>query len=236
MNTSFSGATLLRFFSVSLGISLAVTSCAPTPFVKTLEHKQHAVSASLGGPLLRIPGVATMPIPFIQGTYGYGWKPNTTLHGSWNVTSAVFGVAQFNFGVTQSVWKNNEKMGVTCSPSFSILGDVYERNVRVYPQLDANYYFNYHTNSSNNRCNYGYVGCSNWFDLKSTKAHGVEQTNHVVFNPQIGHVFQREHWAYQLEMKLLAPYKSNENIVVDYVSPFGNKGGLGVYFGVNYRF
>ncbi len=236
MKQSFLGAALLHKWLLFLSIGSLWYSCAPTPYVKTLEHRQHSVSASLGGPMLKIPGVATMPIPFIQAGYGYGLTKTTTVHGSWNVTSSIFGVMQLNAGASQQIWKHEDKMGATLAPSFNFMVDVFEKNVRFYPQLDGNYYFNYRQNEQEKRTNYAYVGFTNWFDLSSTKAHGVPQSNHLIFNPQIGHVFEREHWNFQLEAKLLAPYKSNQNIVVDYVSPFGNKGALGVYFGVNYKF
>jgi hypothetical protein len=57
----------------------------------------------------------------------------------------------------------------------------------------------------------------------------------MIFSPQLGHVFERGKWNYTLEVKFLAPYLSNQNIVVDYVSPFGKRGAMGAYFGLNYK-
>lgn len=70
---------------------LLETACAPSRYVKPLEHKQHAVSGSFGGPMATIPGVATIPIPFTSLGYGYGLKPKTTVYANWYTTAAVFG-------------------------------------------------------------------------------------------------------------------------------------------------
>lgn len=222
---------------------LLETACAPSRYVKPLEHKQHAVSGSFGGPMATIPGVATIPIPFTSLGYGYGLKPKTTVYANWYTTAAVFGVVQLDAGVTQGLWKNETAtMGVSISPSVNFYTDVFEHNTRLYPQLDANYYYDYWHKSKESskgkeklKTNSFYVGFSNWFDLKSTKAHSQPQTNRVIFSPQFGHTFERNKWNYTLEVKLLAPYKSNQDIVMDYVSPFGNRGAMGLYFGITYK-
>jgi len=40
---------------------------------------------------------------------------------------------------------------------------------------------------------------------------------------------------YQLEAKILSPIYSNEDIVVDYPSAFGNQGALGAYLSIYYK-
>ena len=87
--------------------AIALTySCAPSRFVKPLAHKEHAVSASFGGALTNIPGVAIIPIPNTSIGYGYGLKPKTTVYGSWYSTAALFGVFQIDAGFTQSINRN----------------------------------------------------------------------------------------------------------------------------------
>ena len=83
--------------------------------------------------------------------------------------------------------------------------------------------------------NYLYFGLSNWFELRAEGANGTKVQQHIICSPQIGHTFDRGKWNYTLEAKILAPYVSNEKIVVDYKSILGNRGGLGLYFGVNYK-
>jgi hypothetical protein len=222
---------------------LFIVSCAPSRYVKPLEHKQLAVSGSFGGPMATIPGIATIPLPFTSLGVGYGLKPKTTVYANWYSTASVFGVIQFDAGLTQGIWKNESAtMGISISPSINFFSDIFEHNTRVYPQLDANYYFDYwHKEKESTKgkqklkTNNFYIGFTNWFDLKNVKAHNQPQTNHLVFCPQIGHNFERNQWNYTLEAKFLAPYKSNQDIVLDYVSPFGKRGALGIYFGITYK-
>lgn len=221
-----------------LSFLIGVFSCAPSRFVKPLEHKQHAISGSFGGPIAKISGVATLPIPFTSFGYGYGLKPKTTIYANWHTTAAVFGVFQIDAGLTQNIWINStKKMGVSISPAFNFMVDVFEKNMRLWPQLDANYYFDYYEKEKKEHINrnHFYVGMTNWFELQKTKAHDQNQTNRIIFSPQIGHTFERGKWNYILEVKFLAPYASNQNIVLDYVSPFGKRGGMGAYFGVTFK-
>ena len=228
---------MLKYLIIILLI-IEITGCAPSHFVKPLEHKQHAITGSFGGVLTHVPGVATIPIPNTSLGYGYGLKPKTTIYGNWYTTAAIFGVFQLDIGATQGLWQNSKKtMGVSISPSFNFMVDVYEKNTRVWPQLDANYYVDYFSKEKKDRVNknHFYIGMSNWFELQGTKAHDQKQTNHIIFSPQMGHVFERGNWNYTLEVKFLAPYASNQNIVVDYVSPFGKYGGMGTFFGITYK-
>lgn len=224
---------------LGIGIAAVLFSCAPTRFVKPLEHKQHAITGTLGGAMLNVPGIGTIPMPNTSLGYGYGIIPEMTVYGNWYSTAAVFGDIQLDAGCSYRVWKT-DKMGVTISPSVNFMVDVFEKNARLWPQLDANYYFDYWNRpcegkTTKNKINYFYAGFSNWFELKSTRAHDLDQPYRLLFNPQIGHTFQRGKWDFNLEAKFLVPYISNQKIVVDYLSPFGNKGGLGAYFGVTYK-
>ena len=58
-------------------------SCAPSRFVQPLEKDEKAITASLGGPLTQIPGVATIPIPHTNITYGQGITDKITVFGGW---------------------------------------------------------------------------------------------------------------------------------------------------------
>ncbi|MFN6013680.1 MAG: hypothetical protein ACK47F_03215 [Flavobacteriales bacterium] len=224
---------------LGFGIVATVLSCAPSRFIKPLNHKQHAISASLGGALMDVPGITTIPMPNTSLGYGYGVMPEMTVYGNWYTTAAIFGDIQLDAGCSYRVWKNN-KMGVTVNPSVNFMVDVFEKNARLWPQLDANYYVDYWTRSdgnktTNQKTNFLYAGFSNWFELQSSRAHQQEQPVRLLFNPQIGHTFQRGKWDFNLEVKFLTPYVSNKNIVIDYFSPFGNFGGMGTYFGLTYK-
>jgi hypothetical protein len=222
---------------IFLGLSIAIFSCSPVRYAKNLEYKEHAVQASFGGPIIGVPGIGSIPMPLTSLGYAYGVKEKTTLYGNWHTTAALFGVAQFDAGVTQNLWKN-EKMGISISPSFNTAVDVFEKNFKFWPILEANYYWDYKTFTKNetNRTFYLYTGFSNWFELNGLRAHDLKQDDRILFNPHVGTVYDGKKWSYSLEMKFLAPYKSNENIILDYKSPLGNHGALGAYFSVRYRF
>jgi hypothetical protein len=216
---------------IALGVALFfLYSCAPTRYYKPLDTGEHAVHASFGGPIIQVPGIATMPIPFTSVGYGYGLRDNLTLYGSWQTTSAIFGVIHTDFGATMNIW-HNETMGVSVSPGFTFLIDGFDWKPSLYPQLDLNYYWTYGRKQDQNKSQDFYVGFDNWLDLRARLAHDVPNTNRLIWNTHIGHSFNRNLWSYQLELKLLAPYINN-NVVVDYVSPLGDNGAVGFYFGV----
>lgn len=209
-----------------------VSACAPTRYYKPLDKGEHALSGTLGGPLINVPGVAPMPIPFTTLGYGYGVTDDLTAYANWHSTSAAFGVFQMDIGSSFRFWQN-ERMGVSIAPTFNLLIDRFDADFRWYPQLDLNYYFEY--GSTDEKSNDIYAGFDNWFDPQSQLAHGQPNTNRWLWNTHFGHTFNRNKWSYQLELKVLAPYINN-NVVVDYISPFGDQGGIGFYFGITRRF
>src|SRR5690554_4808942 len=73
-------------------IALMLSACGPARFVEPLSKNENAIGIDLGGPMVKVPGIATMPIPFSSVTYGRGVSNKLTIHGSWYTTAAVFGV------------------------------------------------------------------------------------------------------------------------------------------------
>lgn len=178
--------------------------------------------------MIRVPGVAPMPIPFTTLGYGRGVTDDITVFGSWHPTSSVFGVWQFDAGASFRLWKN-DNMGVSVSPVLNGMVDIFDAQFNFYPQLDANYYWEYKNDAD--KKNDLYIGFDNWLDPKNEQAHGQPNDVRWIWNTHVGHTFTRGNWSYQLEVKIMAPYIDN-NVVVDYISPFGDRGGMGFYFGV----
>jgi hypothetical protein len=227
-------------------LTVFLISCGPSRFVDPLRRGEHAVSASLGGPLANVPGVATIPLPFTSLTYGNGVTDNTTVFGSWFSTAAAFGTIQFEIGATHRLWKDEENTkGISITPAFNIATDKFEWNTKIWPQLDANYYWKYNwrsqiqddllTNGSK-KPNMLYAGLGSWYELAGKRVHDEPQTTRVIPMIQLGHDLNWKSWTFKTEFKFIAPFTSNENLVVDYKSIQGNFGATGFYFGFTKRF
>ena len=91
---------------ICTAITGVLLSCGPSRFVDPLKRGEQAFSGSLGGPIINVPGIASIPIPFTSLTYGKGLTDNTTLYGSWFSTAAIFGTFQFELGATHRLWKD----------------------------------------------------------------------------------------------------------------------------------
>lgn len=223
-----------------------LASCGSAKFVEPLKRNENAVSVELGGPLIKIPNSIVAPIPFTSISYGRGLTDELTLHGSWYSTAAVFGVAQIDLGATYGFWKSdNNKHGFSGMLGFNTAYDGYAKNFKLWPQLNAHYYFKYNlkpmqqddllTNSMKTS-NLFYAGISSWYELSGQKAHGERQTARVIPMLDIGHDLNWKRWTFKLELKLIAPFSSNQNIVVDYKSITGKNGATGVYLGFVRKF
>ena len=214
---------------------VAISSCAPSRYVRPLEKGQKAITGNFGGPLLKFSGL-TIPLPLTAIAVGYGIKDGLTIYGGMHTTALSFGVIQGELGVVKEFVKpdslNKFKPGFSMSYTTNLLVDTWEKNFKFWPQVDANLYWNYNLN----RNDYFYIGVSNWFELSGFRAHDEPQLNHWIFNPQVGIVFDQPNWSYNIEAKYLATNYSNRNIVVDYAKPWGENGGLGIYLSISKKF
>lgn len=225
---------------------IVFSSCGPSRFVDPLRRGENAVSLSFGGPLVNVPGIATIPLPFTSLTYGRGVTSQTTVYGSWFSTAAIFGLLQLEAGATHRIWKNEENTkGISVSPGFNFGIDRFEKNAKLWPQLDANYYWKYNWRqqtqddlliNGSKKANMLYAGLGSWYELAGKRVHDEPQTTRVIPILQLGHDLNWKSWTFKTELKLIAPFSSNENIVVDYKSIMGNYGATGIYFGFTKRF
>lgn len=233
--------------SLLSAILISLSSCGPARFVEPLKRNQNAIAVDIGGPIVSIPDVASIPLPFTSITYGRGVSDKLTMHGSWYTTAAVFGVAQVGAGATYGIWKSEKmKHGVSTMLGFNTAVDVFENNFKFWPQLDAHYYFKYNqkslrqedllTGKGQSVPNLLYVGVGTWYELDGTRAHGEKQPTVVVPMLNIGHDLNWNRWTLKTELKLIAPFNSNENVVLDYFSLTGNYGSTGIYLGLIRKF
>lgn len=205
-------------------------SCAPTRFVKPLVKKQHAANVSLGGPLFKY-GTATIPVPFLTASYGYGIDSTLTGFAAINATSALYGNFQIELGATKQLLKQKKYIpALSVTPVANIIYRDKDAH-KFYPQLDINVFWEY-----GKRRNFFYVGLDNWFELAQRKAYDIKQSNRWMFTPLIGHDFTGKKWNFKMEAKIIAPNLSNEKLTVEYQTPFKNHGALGIYLGYTYKF
>lgn len=205
-------------------------SCSPTRYIRPLEKKQMAANLSLGGPLIKY-GNATIPVPFLVANYGYGIQSNLTGFASVNVTSALFGNLQMELGATKELLSPElHWVGFSVTPVANI---IYRNKdaFKFYPQVAFNIFYPY-----GKRKNYFYAGIDNWIELSSKRAYDETQKHRWFIAPQLGHNFSLNKWDIQLEAKVMAPNISNESLVVDYQTPFGSHGALGVFLGFTRKF
>jgi hypothetical protein len=219
------------FKIIILVFSFLISACAPSRFVKPLDKGQKAISAHLGGELIKFGG-AVIPIPFTSLAYGQGLSAKTTCFGSLHLTSALFGNFQTDFGLVHQLYRNDSlKIGVTISPVINFMCHAFKEDARLFPQLDVNVYHDY-----GKRKNFVYLGVSNWADLTKTRAHGEKQQYHYILSPQFGNTFVRSKWNYTLELKYIAPGINNKYVVAEYYNPLSKMGALGFYFAATRKF
>lgn len=130
----------MKSWIVILLAIIGFQNCAPSRVIKPLEIGEQSVSMSLGGPMAKIPGVATLPIPFTNLSYARGCKENLTLTGSIYPTTMLFGTYQFDLGVNYGFIKQ-ENWGISSTLLFNQAFDQWQRNYKIWPNLDINAYY-----------------------------------------------------------------------------------------------
>lgn len=235
----------LLFIGIIASI-FCLSSCGPTRFVEPLQRNENALAVDLGGPLVKIPGMATIPLPFTAITYGRGITDKLTLHGTWYTTAAFLGDIQLEAGATYGLWKSKYgNNGVSGMIGFNTVMDVYQKNFRFWPRLDVHYYWKYNYRATRQSDMFGkgkpvperlYVGIGSWYELSKELAHGNQRKRFVVPMLNIGHDLNWKKWTFKAELRLIAPLASNQNLVLDYISITGKTGATGVYIGFIRRF
>ena len=225
---------------------ITLSACGPSRFVVPLDKGEQAVAVSVGGPVVNVPGIASIPLPMSSVTYGKGVQDGMTFYGSWFTTAALFGTFQFDAGMTKRLWEaKRKKHGVTTSVGLNFAADIFEWNTKFWPQVDFNYYWKYNyrdqiqddlLTGGTPKANFAYAGIGTWYELSRFRAHGEPQEMFVLPMLNLGHDFNWNKWSLKTEVKFIAPFTSNENVVLDYRSLTGDFGATGLYFGITRRF
>ena len=214
-------------FGALLLLLILFQHCAPSRIIKPLEEGEHVVALSIGGPMAKVPGVATIPVPFTNLSYSRGLKSNFSITGSVYPTAALFGTYQFDLGVNYGFIKK-ENWGISSTLLLNNAFDQWQFDYKIWPNIDFNGYYELKKEAISYLF---YGGINNWFELSNSGAHNRDQTTHWIFSPQIGVQLFLKKWSYQIEYKLIGPNLNNENFVVTYSSLLPSSGANGLYIG-----
>jgi hypothetical protein len=223
---------LLRRHRAAIGLLCLglLASCAPTHYVRPLQQGEVAITGTLGGSVFTNFGYP-MPVPNTTIGAGYGITDKLTGYASLYPTSMAFGVLQFDLGAVYGIVEpSGWRPGVSIAPGLNLAGDVWESRFKVWPQLDANAYWNYGKHR-----NFVYAGLSSWYELAATRAHGQDQPQFILPGFQVGHTLSGNRMDFTVELKANNLLASNQDLTVAWLG-LGSNGALGIYFGLTKRF
>lgn len=208
------------------GIGLAIFACNPVRIVEPLKKGEKAIGANLGGAMVKL-GKAPVVLP-LSSIYGaYGITSKTTIHASFHVTSSLFGVLQTDVGITYGLLKPKVWLpGISVGMHTHAMVDIWTGTGRIYPTPEINIYRKWGKDKQHTI----YSGFNTWVELQSMRAHKEPQPNIFLPSFQIGILLSTPRHQWQIECKQLAIGISNQNLVVDYISPF-SYGATGIYLG-----
>lgn len=210
-----------------LSLFAGLTACSSTRLVKPIEAKKFALGADFGGPIIDFAG-AKIPIPFTSITGAYGVDSSTSVYASVHTTALAAGVVQLEIGCLRDVLRPKASgFGVSVLPAAHLMISTWDGKTRFYPELDINAHWAY----SKKKPHFAYFSIPTWFDLNGTQAHGRTNKEHILPSFCLGHTFVTKKMRYALELKWIAPFSSNRDMVVGY-NGIANQGTLGAYFSV----
>lgn len=216
-----------------LCILVVLGACTSQRVVKPLNQGSSQIQANLGGPLIGFAGT-TIPIPLTSVGYAYGLRDSLTLHGGVQLTNLAYQNLHLDAGATYGFLRPKGWLpGFSGSLSLNYLTDFREANSRLYPQIDANMYWDYGTS------HFMYFGITNWIEVSSSRAHNEPIEQRLLSGFQFGNTFTTNKWNYTIESKWLAPTRNSNDLVVDYKTySLGGerKGAVGLYFGISRNF
>ena len=234
------GANLIKISSaIILSAALLLNGCTSSRVVKPLNQGQWQATFGIGGPVIKNhDSNSTLPLAFNSASAAYGVSQSTTGFLSAGISSGFSNeprklrtVRYFDIGFTHELISPfHNQPGITFTPQLNIFRDKSGIDTTFYPQLDVNAYW-----LSAFRQDFFYVGMSNWFEPKTTKAHQQNQKEHWIPSIHGGYTFQGNTYGLNLELKYIAPNKNNRNQLFEYVG-IENKGVIGGYLSISRKF
>jgi hypothetical protein len=205
---------------------ICVSSCAPSRFIEPLDKGEQAVSFNIGGSLIEYADM-TIPVPLTSLTYGNGIIEKLTVFGSLHTTSLIFNNFQTEVGIVSHV-RDQERWipAVSSSLALNFITELSKGNVKLWPQIDGNAYWN--LNANKHRFHLGY---SIWIDTQM-----LDENRIGVINPHFGYTYKMKTYELGAELKLLASGADNSKVFLSYQSIMGDRGATGIYLTLTKRF
>ena len=189
------------------------SACATSVLTRPLEKGAHEVHASLGGPLVKLGGLA-VPVPMVQAGYRYGLTDSVAVGVDLPVTVMLLKNIALDPHVT---WFPARSLGIQAEGV--LVFNPATRVFRAYPVLSSWYTIQVTPNISL---------------LPGVVAMGQGRSPHVLASPSLAGAFALGKWDLLVDTMYLLPYLRNTYGAVTYVSP--GHGAVGLYFGLGRRF
>jgi hypothetical protein len=205
-------------------------SCSSIRHIRSVEKGELTASASFGGPFAGQLGWAPFPLLGIGANYGI--LDNIDVEAGWAVTSALFGVCELDGGCNWRPLKPADwKPGVIASARLLGTTDFQKGNSRLWPDASVTALWQLHSRV------YGYLGMDNWFETRTMRYDGNEQSYHWLPVIYTGCDFGTS-WLWQIEGKWYLPNidpKASPSNPVKTIS-IGGQGSVGIFVGVSHSF
>lgn len=207
-----------------------ISACTPSRLVTPLLQDEVSLTTNFGGPLIGFADTV-IPIPLSAVTIAKGVENDLSIYTGLHTTALSYGLIHWDVGLLKQLSTPKKlRPGLSVSPSFNFMLDVWQQKPAFYPSLDINLYWFYPKSG-----NMSYIGSGNWFELKRTRAYNEPQSNFWITSVHAGHTWIWPRWKLNSEIKFLAPFDNSQYSIVDYKSPSQN-GAIGFYVSATYDF
>jgi hypothetical protein len=220
-----SRSSWLKTLVLSFLLASALNSCTPTRNVKPLKKGDQQIAGSFGGPIIQFGG-NWIPIPFTSVAYSRGISDAVTGFWAIHTTAALFGNFQAEAG--SSFWLYHTDTGrfsFSGNASLQLAGNLKSGPFRIWPQVELSAIRDY-----GKKGHFVYLGGGSRIETGYLANSPAGQSAFIPYL-QVGHIWEKKKWQFQLEAKWIAPGLIKDHIVVDVSrTPFA-PGTPGIYFG-----
>lgn len=196
--------------------------CGVTQPVRPIDDGTTQLTASFGGPIIPIAGIA-IPVPYLNVGVMHGARPNLTVYGNAHVTALLFKDVGLDAGIaTRLLPEKGLRPEVTANLRGYFFWDAFRGSTtRFYPMASVT--GSYRTGERS----LAYLGTDVLYQFTTAEA---------FISPYIGCGFPvSEQFMLQLESKWLAMDHDTRHGVFEGAASIAGKGNIGIYAGLQYE-